>query len=131
MASSESSRVSRRYELASLAVLYIYIFTIHIASHSPHLYRSLCIYALSGEMCVENKHDDDDYEQTGEKKQQVESLRSFAKNKRKIMLKYSCLSVYVFMCMYVCRHRWRNSRISLEELFGRNICKTKSYIATI
>lgn len=41
---------------------------VHIARHSPHLNRSLCIYALSGEMCVENEHDDDDYEQTGEKK---------------------------------------------------------------
>lgn len=34
------------------------------------------------------------------KKQQVETLRSFAKNKRKIMLKYSCLSLCVYM--YVC-----------------------------
>lgn len=33
------------------------------------------------------------------KKQQVETLRSFAKNKRKIMLKYSCLSVCICVCV--------------------------------
>lgn len=49
-------------------------------------------------MCVENEHDDD-YEQTGEKKKKhEETLRSFAKNKRKIMHNYSCASVCVCVC---------------------------------
>lgn len=90
-------------------------------------------------MCVENEHDDDYDEQTGEKRKHEETLRSFAKNKRKIMHKYSCDSVCVciriyvcvFVCMRVCvpRHSTQveelTAEISLEELFGKHLRKAK------
>lgn len=76
-------------------------------------------------MCVENEHDDD-YEQTGEKKKKhEETLRSFAKNKRKIMHNYSC--AFVCVCVCVPRHSAQveelTAEISLEELFGKHLQK--------
>lgn len=54
-----------------------------------------CVWKMNTMMMIMSKRE--------KKKQQVETLRSFAKNKRKIMLKYSCLSlcVYMYVCMCV------------------------------